>query len=361
MLHKPNWGRSLDRWRAFWDGGLLDRPPVIVHLVATEGLDVGESASLESTLAFYDPAQNGPALDRAEDQLLKRAAEVEDDMPPAMTAGGGVYYTGAVFGAPIRQTADMMTSAPIIEDWAEAGQVRYSLDNEWVQRALGLARQLVRRSQGRYAVIPGLLEGPSDICANLRSPTCFACDLYEFPAEAARLLRVAVEAWLEHQAALQEIIPLYDGGTVTQWSVWTPGRGAALQEDFCSVVSPRQYRETFLPLDRELARAADVAWMHIHSGAIHLVDEVLSAEEIRAVQIVQDGVAGPPIADVLPVMQRVQESGKGLIVRKYSLAELAEILPHLSPRRLVIDTYCTSAEVANDWLARMSPWPYGSP
>jgi hypothetical protein len=224
-----------------------------------------------------------------------------------------------------------------------------------------LASQLVGRSGGRYAVTPGLLEGPSDICASLRGPTELACDLYEFAEQVRLLTQMAAEAWKAHASALHRRIPLYDGGTVTQWSIWTPGRGAALQEDFSSVISPRQYRDLFLPLDRELAACADITWMHIHSGAIHLVGEVLRAEEIRGVQIVQDGVAGPGLSQVIPVMQRVQAQGRCLIIRKYSMRELETILPHLSPRRLAIDTYATSDERANRWIRDLTTrqWPLG--
>ena len=360
MLQKPGWDRSRERWLAFWESDLVDRPPVLVHIVASEGLDVGESASLESTIAHYEAPENEAALEQAEEHLLDRASRVRDDMPPAMTAGGGVYYTGAVFGAPLRVTADMMTSEPILHDWSRAGEIRYSLENVWARRAMDLASRPVARSRGRYAVTPGLLEGPSDICASLRSPTRLACDLYEYPAEVHGLALMAVDAWKTHAMGLYDRIPLYDGGTVTQWSIWVPGRGAALQEDFSSVVSPSQYRAVFLPLDRELARCADVTWMHIHSGAIHLVEEVLRAEEIRGVQIVQDGVAGPALAKVIPVMQRVQQSGRCLIIRKYSLEELVDILPHLSPRRLAIDTYCTDVDRANRWVDSLDPWPWAA-
>ena len=359
MLQKSGWDQSLARWRAFWAGSLLDRPPVLVHLVATEGLDVGQSASLESTLAHYDPLQNGPQIESAEISILNKAAAIHDDLPPTMTAGGGVWFTGAVMGAPLVSTAEMLTCHPIISEWDALTSIRYSPTNEWAQRALQLAHQLVDRSGGRYAVTPGLLEGPSDICANLRSPTRFACDLYEYPTEVRRLAEIAADAWLQHTRALYDMIPLYDGGTVTQWSLWVPGRGVALQEDFCSIISPRLYREFFLSLDRELADQADITWMHIHSGAIHLVDEVLTVEQIRGIQIVNDGVAGPPIAKVLPVMQRIQQRGKCLIVRKYAPRELEQILPHLAPKGLAVDTYSTSISTANAWLEHLTPWPYG--
>jgi len=357
VLFKPNWADALARWRAFWEGNLLDRPPVIVQIVPTRECDVGGTPSLEHTLALYDPARNIPLLEQAERGLAARA-QLEDDTPPGITAGGGVYFVGAVFGAPVQVTADMMAAEPILHDWGQLDGLRYDPQNIWVQRALGLARQLVARSAGRYAVIPGLLEGPSDICGALRDITRLAGDLYEYPAQVRRLAEVAIEAWQAYARAMYEIVPRYDGGTVTQWSLWAPGRGAALQEDFCTLLSPRQYREWFLPLDRKLARTVDTMWVHIHAGETHLVDELLTAEEFRGIQIVNDGAASPPLSKVLPIMQRVQQRGKCLIVRKYPPEELEQILPHLSPRRLAIDTYCGTVAEARAWLQRLERWPF---
>ncbi len=363
MLQKPGWERSLARWKAFWDGELLDRPPVLIHRMASFESDITSTTAiapntrLARNLDLYDPARNADLLEQMEKSLFERA-EMPDDMAPAIVAGGGVYFTGAIFGAPIQVTADMLTCEPIIRDWAEAKDIRYDPQNPWVQRALGLARQLVARSGGRYAVTPGLIEGPSDICAALRGITQLAEDIYAHPDEVRRLAAIGAEAWSAYTAAMHAIVPLYDGGTVTQWNVWAPGRAAAFQEDFCTVISPRQYREFFKPLDRELARRVDVFWVHVHAGEIHLVDELLTMDEVRGVQIVNDGVASPPLQKVLPVMQRVQQRGRCLIVRKYSPAELETILPHLSPRRLAIDTFCPSVPQAEDFLRRLAAWPF---
>ena len=359
MLQKPGWDRSLARWSAFWRGEIADRPPVLAHVIATRELDPGPPPSLDSTLARYDPVRNGPILEQAE-RNLTRTAKLEDDTPPALGAGGGVYFTGAAFGAPVVVTADMMTSNPIIDDWHQAADIGYDPGNPWIRRALGLARQLVARSDGRYAVTPGLLEGPSDICASLRGPTRLASDLYEYPSQVRRLAEMGADAWQRYAQALYDIIPLYDGGTVTQWSMWVPGRAAALQEDFCTLVSPRHFREFFLPLDRELAQSVDTLWIHVHAGAIHLVDELLNVDEIRGIQIVYDGAPSPPLSRALPVMRRVQRRGKCLILRKYLPDDLESILPHLSACRLALDVYFTSAAQARQWLRRIDRWPFGS-
>ena len=351
-----DWADSLRRWQAFWAGDLYDRPPVIAHPATGEELDVGEPPSLERILARYDPARNGEILAHEERAALTRAVP-GDDTPPALLSGGGVFFTGAVFGAPVRLTADVITCEPILANWADASQIDWDPDNPWVRRALALADQLVARSRGRYAITPGLLEGPSDICANLRGPTRLAEDLYASPRQVQSLARKGADGWLAYAQAMFERVPLFYGGTVTQWSVWTPGRGAALQEDFCTLVSPDTYRRFFGPLDRELAESVDTLWAHVHAGAVHLVEPLLEIEAVRGIQIVYDGVVSPPLERLLVGMQAVQRSGRCLILRKFTLDDLAAVLPHLVPQRLALDVYLSDGPRGRDWIAGLCDWP----
>ena len=91
----------------------------------------------------------------------------------------------------------------------------------------------------------------------------------------------------------------------------------------------------------------------------HLVDELLTVDEIRGIQIVYDGLVSPPLSQALPVMQRVQESGKCLILRKYSSQDLDLVLPHLSAHRLALDVYFTASSQARQWIHSLQWRPFG--
>ena len=125
MFLKAGWEQSLARWRAFWEGRVEDRPPVLIHRMAAFASDisgsreVGPNTVLARNLAFYDPAQNEALLEQMEKGLEARA-EMPDDMAPSVVAGGGVHFAGATFGAPVQVTASMLTSEPIIHDWSQA-------------------------------------------------------------------------------------------------------------------------------------------------------------------------------------------------------------------------------------------------
>jgi hypothetical protein len=57
-------------------------------------------------------------------------------------------------------------------------------------------------------------------------------------------------------------------------------------------------------------------------------------------------------------MERVQAAGRCLILRKFSPAELAALLPRLSPRGLAVDTYLPGVDAANAWLEEVADWPF---
>ena len=58
------------------------------------------------------------------------------------------------------------------------------------------------------------------------------------------------------------------------------------------------------------------------------------------------------------MLQRVQASGRCLILRKYTPADLQRVLPHLSRQRLALDVYFREPGEARALLARLERWEF---
>ena len=88
--------------------------------------------------------------------------------------------------------------------------------------------------------------------------------------------------------------------------------------------------------------------MHVHSGGAYLIPEFLKIPGLVAIQIVNDQPAGPTSQEILPLLKHIQEN-HGLLLRKYAMDELEEVLPEFSPEGLYIDTQADSLEEAK-WI-----------
>ena len=80
-----------------------------------------------------------------------------------------------------------------------------------------------------------------------------------------------------------------------------------------------------------------------------MVDEFLTLDGLKGIQIVNDAPAGPSLKQLIPVLQKIQRR-HCLILRKYNIEELRSILPELSSAGLFVDTQCGSLKEAKESL-----------
>lgn len=202
------------------------------------------------------------------------------------------------------------------------------------------------RARGKCAVGIALLTGGADILGFLRGVTEAYIDMYENEKLFSELLYLCTDAWIAVQQLQFDNVPQLYGGYCDNYGIWTPGRSSYFANDLSSCVSADTYRRLMYEQDCRMAAALELPWIHTHSMQLRLIPEFLKIPCLHGLQIVNDGSAGPDVSEVLPYAKMVQQSGKCLILRKYTMEELAPLLPELSPKGLLIDTQCDSLSEA---------------
>lgn len=348
MKYKPNIETALKRYKAFWQKDMYDRPPIRIRFpVPGEGEEEWTEAaqSKESYFAYWE-------------NIFRYRAPLEDDDIPSATVDLGPAYMAGVMGCPVQFGNGTSWSEHVFQDWSELDKLsQLPLDdtNPWVMRLKEMIRYFSEQSQGKCAVGVAMLTGAGDIMTALRGPTQTCLDFYTYPEESKKLAQICTDAWIKVSQLQLDIIPAVDGGYCDNYDIWTPGRSQYFADDISTLVSPEIYREFLFPYDCQIADSLEVPWLHVHSAEARLVPEFVKIPGLRAIQIVNDGVAGPPLKETLPLLKQVQEI-HSLLLRKYSMEELEEVLPELAPEGLYIDTQCGSLEEAQEilhhWNAR---------
>jgi hypothetical protein len=350
--YKEHADASFRRWKAFWDHDVADRIPLVIHFqqeTDEERPDTIQEDMLQAETfdQQFDLEYVMQRASRAERRFAERSA-FPDDMLPQIAAPGGLAVTGWLFGCQVAVKAGIPWVEPIlenVEDW------RNIIDKEDVrrrfERVLRIDEYLSERSDGRYAVSAGALDGPADMAVRLMGEEKLALALYENPDQVEELFAVCTRLWRDLVCEKLQTIPTYGGGTATGWSYWLPGKGIALQEDFGQMVSPTHFRERILHYDAQLTETVDHIWFHVHSGAPHMAKEVAKMGAFDVVQICNDHPAGPTIGEMLPTLQYLQAQGP-LILRKFTLDQLDSVIGHLSPQGLAIDIQCYDSTATED-------------
>lgn len=86
------------------------------------------------------------------------------------------------------------------------------------------------------------------------------------------------------------------------------------------------------------------SFIHLHSTSMFLLDPILEIEEIRCFEINND-VLGPPLDQMVPYFQRVQQARKPLLIRgSFTPEEIRLLLDSLEPRGLFFNIMVNSLE-----------------
>lgn len=350
--YKEHAEASFRRWEAFWQDDVADRIPLVIHFQQETDDERSDTIQEEVLQAEtfdqqFDLEYVAERAERAERRFAERAA-FPDDLLPQISAPGGLAVTGWLFGCQAAVKAGIPWVEPIletIEHW------RNTIDKEDVkrrfERILRIDEYLSARSDGRYAVSAGALDGPADMVVRLMGEEKLALALYENPDEVEELFSFCTTLWRDLVREKLQTIRTYGGGTATGWNYWLPGKGIAVQEDFGQMVSPRHFRERILHYDAQLTEAADHIWFHVHSGAPHMAKEIAKMGAFDGIQICNDYPAGPTIEEMLPTLQYLQTQGP-LILRKFSLDQLDTVIGQLTPHGLAVDIRCYDSTATED-------------
>ncbi len=272
-------------------------------------------------------------------RLAREGEVIGDDMirgacPTQVT----VPFLPAMLGNPLRVLPQNILGDERKLSWDEAFAVNLDPANPWYRKYMAFIDGLVETAAGRFPVSHGPEIGPTDLHAILRGHNESIMDLMDEPERSARLLWQMGNIVRDMFEVIWQRIPLFHNGYFdAQYSLWSPDPIIRIQEDATAVYSPDLYRRLVQPVDRMLADAFSCSFMHLHSTSMFLLDAFLEIEELSCFQINNDAI-GPPVADMVPYFQKVQEAGRSLLIRgAFTPDEMRLLMDSLASRGLFLN------------------------
>lgn len=343
MKYKPQIETVLKRYKAFWNKSIFDRPPIRVRFPVPGENEEEWTKAVQKAEYHYEYWDN----------ILRWRAELGDDEIPTATVDMGPAFMAGVMGCTVYFGSGTSWEEHILKDWSQIDELkRIPIDdnNPWIRELKERIGYFAEQSKDKCAVGIAMLVGPGDIMAALRGPSELCMDFYLYPEEIKNLGKICTNAWIKVQNIQFDLVPPLYGGYCDNYGIWTPGRSSYFADDISSCVSPQTYMEHLYPFDCEIADSLEAPWLHVHSGEVRLAPEFVRIPGLTAIQVVNDRPAGPILKEIVPYLKKIQEK-HCLILRKYPMEELMEIMPELSPKGLLIDTQCGSLEEAKDILS----------
>jgi len=115
------------------------------------------------------------------------------------------------------------------------------------------------------------------------------------------------------------------------------------------MISPKIFRDFFLRHLERQTNFLDYSIYHLDGpGAIKHLDALLELPRLHAIQWVP-GAGAPPMREWIPLLKRIQEAGKGLVL-DITPEDVKPLLSQLDKRGLCLRTWCSSLEEGEELL-----------
>ena len=341
LLYKPDFEETKIAWRHFWNKEAWKRPLVVC--------DVPKPVVREyrpSYMHAYWQANHKELWARRVEDLEAHFAGREylaESMPFSSCDFGPDQFAAFISGSTLKFEEGSKSTNwhdPVVEDWAgfearinEAGPVWSGI--------MEYAKFLSDAARGRFLVGVCDLHSNMDTLSALRGPERLCMDLLDSPELIQRAMEGVRKLYVPVYEALRKASGIDSNtGSIGWIPFWCEGRYAVIQCDFMCMVSPDVVREFIRPALEEEAAYLDHCIFHLDGpGALRHIDEILSIDDIDAVQWVS-GDGQRPMHEWLDVLKKIQASGKGLQIYGVNPEQVKLLHKELSPAGVV---YCVNS------------------
>lgn len=306
LAFKPDFAEAKERWLAFWEHELIDRP---CCLVTAPKADAGKLPPNPPYLAGARDAF-GPVIDA----LLARAEGTwfGGEAMPSYTPSFGPDMFAAWLGANLEFDKDNYGTnwvAARVKDWTREPPLALAEDNHWWKRMLAFCRALANAFQDKMLVAHLDLHSNMDALSALRSPQNLCLDLLDVPERIEQAMREVTPLYPVIYDALYEAGNMGRHGTLGWVPAYHPVKTNTIQCDFAALVGPEHFRRFVMP-----ALAAEAAYLghtvyHLDGPEclVHL-DDLCSIPGLDCIQWVS-GARNKPFVEWMDLLKRIQSKG----------------------------------------------------
>ncbi|GHV72734.1 hypothetical protein AGMMS49940_00360 [Spirochaetia bacterium] len=349
---KPDMEKCLERVYAWYEGEILDRPPVRFtrHNAEFEVVDTSGRTWPSLKDRWFD----------AEYQLEKLAKEIGTkkflaETFPVYWPNLGPNVFAACYGCPYKYGETTGWAEPMFEEWPSKFPV-FDWNSEYVKKLDELTDLAIEQGKDRFLTGYTDIHGGMDLAAAFRGTTPLLTDLYDEPE--------AVRAWCDfyfedftafydrYDAKLKEHKQL----SVTWLNIPSFGKMHVPAEDFAAMISTEHFLEFARPNIVKECLHMDHNIFHVDGKgvAVHL-DEILSLPKLHGIQWVQGMAEDLPILQWIPLIKRILAAGKGVVV-DLTVGELEPFIAEVPPKGLYLCISTDSQEQEQEIVKRVEKW-----
>ncbi len=357
LLYKPDWEETKERYRRWWSGDYFGRCGL---WVTAPKANHGAEAPPRQPDRIEDRWLDLDYLRAVNEYHLSTAFYGGEAFPIWSPGYSGWNSLGAFLGCSVTLHETTGWIDPLIADGDLTGHDYRRLvinpENPWWQKQLEILCVEAGEARGKSIPSTGAFGGSGDTLAALRTTNKLLYDVLDCPEYVREFDQYLMAQWCGvydiFHAALRDVA---NGGSTGWFPLWAPGKFYAAQNDFSYMISPKTFREVFLPSVEMQTRFLDFTVYHVDGvEAFAHVPALCDLPRLQALQILP-GAGKPSPLHYLETLKYVQSRSKNLHI-SIRANEVKDALDLLSARGLFITTSCASEAEAVELLKNCEKW-----
>lgn len=331
LENMPGFELAMQRVHAWYEGEIIDRAPVrfVAHNAFVEQANQAYPSPNLRDRWFDAEFQVDTFLKTIEGQTFR--AETFPVFWPNL--GPEVY--AAFYGAELQYGEVTSWSKPVVQDWADMDKLQLNWDNGYFKKLEDLTRCALQKCPGKFMVGYTDLHPGVDCAAAWRDPQQFCLDLYDHPAEAKRLIELAIADFETIYDRFNAMLKAAGQLSVSWMGNPSYDRMHIPSCDFSAMISQEFFNEFCLPvLQREVKTMSHNIFHVDGKGVAKHLEAISSVPQVHALQWVQGVGADYPILQWIPLIKQMQ--AKKPVIVDLQKHELEPFIEQMEPAGLFL-------------------------
>jgi len=354
LLYKEDWEEAKERMRAWWAHEDFGRCAMSVMATRDNPPDVPEPPSPKT---IHEQWYDLDLMSQRNTYNLSRNFYGGEAVPIWHPGYPGHTGIQCPLGSSLKLDWNTGWTEPILTDPNTIGfdSIRFDESDSNYQFTLEMLKHAVEESRGKCIPSIGALGGCGDTLASLRGTEQLLFDCIERPEEVRAAEELLMDMWCDFYDGLYDIVHEVSEGSACWFGLWSPGKHYIPHNDFSYNISPKMFRELFLPSIHKQTEFLDHSVYHVDGvEAFAHVDALCEVPNLQGLQILP-GAGKPSPLHYMDVLKKVQAAGKNLHI-SISPEELRPALENLSSRGLFIEMWAKTEAEARELLKEAEKW-----
>ena len=351
---KPDFEEVLERYEAWWDCRIIDRPLVHMEYVLPKEERVPRpQKTYENVRDRWMDTEHIVACAKVRS---KNTIFFADSLPIAWPNLGPEIFS-ALYGCELEYGERTAWSKPILSDLSDESIDGLKLDTYgfYFKKLIEMTDALIEAGRAKFIVGYTDLHPGADGIAALRDPAALLIDTIENPEAIKRLNDKITTDFLEVYDFFYDKLSAA-GMPSTSWlSATCKGKYHIPSNDFSCMVSDEAFEDLFIPGIIRECRHMDRCIYHLDGpGALRYLDRLLEIPEIHAIQWVP-GAGRENWLEWIDVYKRIQAANKAFTIN-VPKRQLDQLFETLAPEGVLLGVGVRDREDAEATLAKIAKW-----